>query len=246
MSGTKCCIKQQEQRDNEGRAASEGDKGVGVKKKKKKKLKVCWREDGRGRQPERWGAVWHKRPGFLSHDASRFRFNDISFQTCRINANFGVVFIWVWAYRQETSNTCTRRQWNGPSVLQCSRHLLCRQWDNPPETKGFPVSQIIIIRDHTHFLHPGRRTNCRGKRLTRSHCADPGPVFTLSSGLTWRSESWLSVWVNKSHDSCELTGQRSSYSIRGVKPMMTYVFLALCHIADTNMSWSSVGKRYRL
>lgn len=41
MSGTKCCIKQQEQRDNEGRKASEGDKGVGVINKKKKSRKCA-------------------------------------------------------------------------------------------------------------------------------------------------------------------------------------------------------------
>lgn len=113
----------------------------------------------------------------------------------------------------------------------CSRHLLCRQPDNPRDKRASCQSDnhqtLLSLPPHwqPHWL--------QGHEANTVTDADPGPVFTFSSGLMWLSVSWLLVWVNKGNDWCEQTGQRSSYSIRGGKPVVTCVILALWHYVHT-------------
>lgn len=79
-----------------------------------------------------------------------------------------------------------------------------------PETKVFPVSQIII-RHHIHFLHPGRNSDCRRKRLTWSEALIHCQFF--SSEVMQLSESWFVSGADKGYVLCGKADQRSKIII---------------------------------
>lgn len=109
--------------------------------------------------------------------------------------------------------------WNGLSVLWSPRPLLCQI---TPDTRGFPVSQIII-RHYIHFLHTASRSDCRAKRRTWCRALVWNQLSLFLRWLMQLSASWFLVWVGDNSGWCEHAGQSSSYCIRGVKPLVTFV-----------------------
>lgn len=139
----------------------------------------------------------------------------------------GLVFICLQEILLETSNSGTQYQWSGLSVLQLLRHFLCRLSDNPRD-KGVSCQSDNHQTSHSF---PPHWLQSKGTNMVTG----PNPVFTFSLGLLWLSASWFLSLVNKGQDWCEQTGHRSSYSIRGVNTMVTFVFLTLWQCIDTNM-----------
>lgn len=157
--------------------------------------------------------------------------------TCSNKSKFGVATSWSCASTGQTGNIWAQCKWNGLSVPHCSRHLLCRHLDNPRHKRlSCQSDNHLTLHSLPPLLLPHRLQGLKANTVTN---ADPGPAHSFTSGLMWQSVSWLSIWINKGPNWCGQTGQRSSHSIRGVEPMMTSVFLALCHYIDINMSLRS-------
>lgn len=76
-----------------------------------------------------------------------------------------------------------------------------------PETKVFPVSQIIIRH---HILPPfWQKQWLQTEEADMVGGTDPLPVFTFSSEVMQLSESWFVSGVDKGYVLCGKAGQRS-------------------------------------
>lgn len=168
MSGTKCCIKQQDQRDNEDWEGLERDERVGGKKQN-----LYCREEAECQRDEGLPGTQTQHP---ASSCMLFRVDEISVWPAGLKVA-GIGFIWLWVHVQETSNSCTRCQWNGPSVLRRSRHLLCRQPDNPGD-KGVSC-QSDNHQTSLSLPPPWQPHGLQGQKANVVTDADPGPVFTL-------------------------------------------------------------------